>query len=386
MLAIEGIHYETGEFIKVVVKDDNIHSIHKLTGDCKNAKYIIAPGLVDIQINGFMGIDFNKDPLNREEWQKVIYHLSKIGVTTFYPTIITNSYKHLAYIFEENMKILANDFVDSNMIGGFHLEGPYISKEDGPRGAHDKEFVRAPNWNEFCELQEKAQGMIKIITLSPEWDGAIDFIKKATNSGIKVALGHTAAESKQIREAVKAGAILSTHLGNGAHSFLPRHPNYIWDQLAEEQLWTSVIADGLHLPENVLKVIEGLKNEKMVLISDSVALAGMESGDYTTSVGGEVTLTKDGRLLLKDNPRLLAGSVKSVFQGVQHLVSKNICGLAESIHKASIYPAKLMGLPQRKGINIGAKADFILFGMDTANWQIIETYKNGKLVYQKGSV
>lgn len=381
MFAVNGIHYETGENIEIIVKNGLIHSLNETAAE---SCHIIAPGLVDLQINGYMGIDFNKDPLSHEDWLKVFRHLSEVGVTTFYPTIITNSYNHLKYIFEENLKKFSS--IDIAMIGGFHLEGPYISIEEGPRGAHAKEFVRAPDWNEFCELQEKAQGMIKIITLSPEWDGSIDFIKKATKNGVKVALGHTAAHSKQISRAVEAGAILSTHLGNGAHSYLPRHPNYIWDQLAEDRLWASVIGDGFHLPENVLRVIEKLKREKMILISDSVALAGMKPGNYTAAVGGEVTLTEDGRLFLKDNPDLLAGSVRNLFQGIQHLVNKSICGLSETINKASVYPSKLMGLPQQKGITVGAPADFILFEKKRVEWRIMKTYKNGELIYQKGSV
>src|SRR5699024_717401 len=153
-------------------------------------------------------------------------------------------------------------------------------------------------WQEFVKLQESAEGKIKIITISPEYDSAVDFIKQATKENVKVAIGHTAATSAQIRRAVEAGAVLSTHLGNGAHVTLPRHPNYIWDQLAEENLWASVISDGHHLPTNVLNVFNKVKEEKMILISDSVALAGKEPGNYKTAVGGEVTLTEKGKLHL----------------------------------------------------------------------------------------
>src|SRR5699024_8075780 len=142
---------------------------------------------------------------------------------------------------------------------------------------------------------------------SPEWDQAPFFIEIAAKSGVKGAIGHTSANSQQIKNAVEAGAVLSTLLGNGAHITLPRHPNYIWDQLAEENLWASVISDGHHLPKNVLKVIQHVKNKRMILVSDSVALAGKEPGNYLTSVGGEVTLTEDNRLHLLNEPNLLAG-------------------------------------------------------------------------------
>lgn len=381
---IKGIHYHTNKPIEVSVVNGQIKTIKDIPLE-EDIEFIIAPGLVDLQINGFTGIDFNMNPLNSLEWKKVIQNLSSVGVTTFYPTMITNSKDQLSFLFQETMKQLLSGNIKKSLIGGFHLEGPYISKEDGPRGAHSKDFVRKPDWEEFCQLQEKAQGNIKIITLSPEWPESISFIEKAAKSGVKVAIGHTAANAKQVQAAVEAGAELSTHLGNGAHLSLPRHPNYLWDQLAEESLWSSVISDGNHLPKNVLKVIDQVKKEQMILISDSVALAGMEAGDYKTPIGGEVTLTDYGRLHLKNNFNLLAGSSQYLLQGVKKLVDDNISNLGESINKASVYPSKLMGLPQMYGLLPGAPADLILFKKGNLNWDIVQTYKDGNIIYQKGS-
>ncbi|MGN8648181.1 N-acetylglucosamine-6-phosphate deacetylase [Gracilibacillus sp. HCP3S3_G5_1] len=383
-----GTHYLTGKKIEVQMVNgriENIKEIEVFEND-KNNHDIIAPGLVDLQVNGFMGIDFNKNPLTFSEWNKVTELLAGVGITTFFPTVITNSYEHLAHLFTETVKNLCILPVHSNIVGGFHLEGPYISPEDGPRGAHQQDFVRAPNWEEFCHLQEKAQGMIQIITLSPEWPEVTHFIQKAVESGVKVAIGHTAATSSQIKEAVQAGAILSTHLGNGAHPTLPRHPNYIWDQLAEDMLWASVISDGHHLPDNVLKVIHQLKKEHMILVSDSVALAGMEPGQYNMPVGGEVTLSKNGRLHMRANKDLLAGSAQHLLQGVQNLVDKKIVGLKEAVHKASIYPAKLLNLPQQKGLQVGAPADLIVVDMCSSKWRVLETYKNGQLIFKERKV
>ncbi|WP_040978421.1 N-acetylglucosamine-6-phosphate deacetylase [Oceanobacillus jeddahense] len=383
-VAIEGIHYETKKPSRIIMKEGYIKEIKEIN-ELVNEGYIITPGLIDLQVNGFKGIDFNQKPLDKEEWKKVIQHLSQVGVTTFYPTIITNSTKKLASIFEENVKQLFTGFKHTDVVGGFHLEGPYISMEDGPKGAHFEEFVKRPDWDEFCYFQEKARGMIKIVTLSPEWENSLYFIKKATNNDVKVAIGHTAASSNQIRSAVKEGAILSTHLGNGAHLLLPRHPNYIWDQLAEDHLWSSVISDGNHLPANVLKVINQVKNEKMILISDSVALAGMKQGDYKQAVGGEVTLTESGRLHLKGKPDLLAGSAQCLLQGVQNLEKNNITSFEEAIKKASIYPAKLMGLPQHRGLKEGAPADILLLKKNQTDYEVMETYKSGECLYRKGS-
>ena len=381
---IRGIHYQKKKPIEVFIDKGKIKQINEISG-LNKPEAVITPGLIDLQVNGFMGKDFNKNALHNNEWKEVIHELAKVGVTTFYPTIITNSVQHLETIFEENVTQLSSDNINADLIGGFHLEGPYISREDGPRGAHFKEYVKHPDWNEFSRIQERAQGMIKVVTLSPEWDDSRDFVEKASSSGVKVTIGHTAASTNQIHEAVRAGAVLSTHLGNGAHLSLPRHPNYIWDQLAEDSLWASVISDGNHLPANVLKVINKVKHEKMILISDSVALAGMEPGNYRQAVGGEVTLTKNGRLHLKDHYNLLAGSAQYLLQGVQNLVKYQISHFEEAINKASIYPAKLMDLPQKNGLEVGAPADIILLQTDTPEFEVLETYKNGECIYKKGS-
>src|SRR5690606_31509122 len=113
------------------------------------------------------------------------------------------------------------------------------------------------------------------------WEGAPRFIARAVSSGVVVAIGHTGATSEQIRAAVDSGARLSTHLGNGAHAVLPRHPNYIWDQLACDELWASIIVDGHHLPATVVKCFQRIKgSERLILITDAVSVAGLPPGRY----------------------------------------------------------------------------------------------------------
>lgn len=376
---IRGIHYQTNKPIELTIENGYITSkkeIEKMNG----TDTVLTPGFVDIQINGYKGYDFNDKPLNLEEWEAVVKELLDVGVTTLYPTIITNSVEELATIFENNMEVLEKNQLLQSVIRGFHLEGPYLSPIDGPRGAHNKDYIKAPSWEEFCHLQEKAKGKIKIITLSPEWDESVEFIEKVTKTGVKVSIGHTAANTDQISQAVKAGAVLSTHLGNGAHVTLPRHPNYLWDQLAEEDLWASVIPDGHHLPLNVIQVFNKVKQDRMILVSDSVALAGMAPGDYEAAVGGEVTLTNDGRLHLKDQPNLLAGSAQNLLQGVENLVKNKLTKFSEAVDKASILPAKFMGLKQKDGLNVGAPADILQIDHSESEWKIIHVWKNGELM------
>src|SRR5262249_50270568 len=147
------------------------------------------------------------------------------------PTLITNSFEALAHGFGTLAKACDSDSALNRALPCFHLEGPYISPEDGPRGAHPRAHVRTPKWDEFQRWQEAAGGRIRLVTLAPEQEGALPFIEKLTEREILVAIGHTAATGPQIRAAIKAGAKLSTHLGNGSHAMLPRHDNYIWEQL-----------------------------------------------------------------------------------------------------------------------------------------------------------
>lgn len=195
-------------------------------------------------------------------------------------TVITNSDKKISQILGAISEACRKDPLADRCIRGIHLEGPFISSEDGPRGAHGKSFVTSPNWELFQRWQEAAEGRIAFVTMSPEWPEADAFIRRCADSGVTVSIGHTNASPDQIRSAIGAGARVSTHLGNAAHLMLPRHPNYIWEQLAADELWACMIADGFHLPESVLKVFMKVKGDKTILVSDAVYLSGLEPGRY----------------------------------------------------------------------------------------------------------
>ncbi len=382
-LVIEGIHYKEDCGVRIEIRDGMIESIEP--AEVENETYL-APGFVDMQVNGYMGIDFNSLATKASDIERVCYRLLEQGVTSFYPTVITNSYENLVKLTCEISSAISKKELVKKMIPGIHLEGPFLSMEDGPRGAHHLNHIKQPDWEFFKRLNESVNGLIKIVTLSPEWEHADEFIKSASNSGVLISIGHTNATSEQIQRAVKAGAKMSTHLGNGAHVKLPRHPNYLWDQLAEDDLAATVIADGFHLPPSVLKVIEKVKNEKMLIISDSVALAGLPAGDYIASVGGEVTLTEEGRLHLKGEPRLLAGSAQSILWGVNRIVQMGITDLPTAIDKASVLPSTIMKLDQARGLQVGAPADFILYEKHNEWMEVVETIKAGDVLYKKITV
>jgi N-acetylglucosamine-6-phosphate deacetylase len=384
-LYLSGIDLATGDPVRVVVTGGRIDRVEPLYREPERRRAderlpFIAPGLVDLQINGYGGIDFNADELTAEDVEAAAGLILRQGVTTFFPTIITNSAENI-----ERLCAVIADACDryplaGEMIAGIHLEGPFISREDGPRGAHPLRHVRKPDWNLFRRWQEAACGRIRLVTLSPEWEGAARFIGQCREAGVTVSIGHTAATSGQIADAVKAGATLSTHLGNGAHLMLPRHPNYLWDQLAEPRLSVTVIGDGFHLPDAVLRVFMTVKKDRLALVSDAVSLAGMPPGRYRVKIGGDVVLTESGRLHMSDNPGFLAGSAIMLKDAVAGIVGRRLADLPSAWELASVAPARLMGLRHLQGgVAPGSAADLVLFSAENGHLSIHSVIKNGSL-------
>jgi N-acetylglucosamine-6-phosphate deacetylase len=405
---VKGIHYKTGDFISVHIQDgdikDIVREVSTVDGELNHGQVrgrqnpalkiesrpgsrtvwpIIAPGLVDLQINGYRGMDYNTLPIEEEMAEKITDAIYAEGVTSYFPTVITNSDEAIEAAVKSIVRGSGRRPLIRDAIAGIHLEGPFLSPKDGARGAHDKRYVKAPDWDWFQRWQEAAEGSIKLLTLSPEWPGACHFIEKCADSGVTVSIGHTAAEPEQIREAVKAGARMSTHFGNGAELMLPRHPNYLWEQLAEDDLWTCLIADGFHLPLSVLKVAMKVKGEKALLVSDAVYLSGLQPGSYRTHIGGNVILTPEGKLHLAENPKLLAGSAQMLPWGIAHLINSGLAELPQAWDMASTKPAALMSLPSANGLKKGAPADLVLFNIKEKDLEIVATYKSGKRVYRR---
>jgi len=385
---IYGRSYMDGKPVRIELAGGTIKSIEETaeksieeTADKKALEYLIAPGLTDLQVNGYAGFDLNTDPLLPETVRDISVKLWSEGVTTFFPTVITNSPENIM----RAVKAVANAcrlFPEAaGAVGGIHLEGPFISPEDGARGAHPAEHVRPPDWDLFCHWQEACGGMIRIITLSPEWPGAADFIRRASEGGVTVAIGHTASTPEQIREAVAAGATLSTHLGNGSHQMLPRHRNYIWEQLAADELYATMISDGFHLPDSLMKVFMRTKPGRMILVSDATGLTGMPPGDYNTHIGGEVTLTKAGKLHMRGHPDILAGSGKSLINCVETLASKGLATLAEALDMAGRIPYRVAGLPGESILAPGGLADLVLIREENDGLRVVRTIKAGKTVF-----
>lgn len=380
--SFKAFDYKTGKPIHIVTENGYITDVLKCNENL-DSDLMIAPGLVDMQINGYKGIDLNKEDLEVDSVRRMTELLWGQGITAYYPTIITNSDDTISRL----LSVIAEACVKypeiAASIGGIHLEGPFLSMEDGPRGAHPKQYIKAPDWELFSAWQKCANGKIKMITLAPELEGAIEFIKKCAATGVVVAIGHTAATPLQIKQAVEAGATISTHLGNASHQLLPRHQNYIWEQLATESLWSTFIADGFHLPASLLKVFLKMKSNKAILISDATAFAGLSPGSYTTHIGGDVELDDQGRLFMKDHPNMLAGSAHSLPWCIDHLVRENILRLQEAWDLASLAPTQFFAKETIAAFEVGKSADLVLFKNSKQGIQVFKTIKSGAVVFTK---
>ncbi|MCL2347417.1 MAG: N-acetylglucosamine-6-phosphate deacetylase [Planctomycetaceae bacterium] len=306
------------------------------------------PGLADWQVNGFCGVDFNRTDLTPEKVRFVSQRLAEESVTDYMPTLITNSPENMEYLVDmiaQAMNLQRQSPVSETQearIAGIHLEGPFISPHDGAHGAHPKNHVAAPDPKRLERLQELANGRIRILTLAPEWPESETLIRRACAMGIRVAIGHTLAAPEQIVRAVEAGATLSTHLGNGIPAMLPRHPNPVWSQLAAPKLWASVIADGFHLPKETFDVFRAVKQNRLFLVSDCTEFAGMPPGNYTSPIGGEVTLTPEGRLQMTKNDQLLAGSALSLRQIIEKMVQNHWLSRHDAWEMGAIRPRRFL--------------------------------------------
>ena len=378
--SVEGLFYLDEKPVSIEIVDGKIAKIKHLPSGSDIPKVYVAPGLIDIQINGYMGIDFADQDLNIEGIREAVKALWREGVTSFLPTLITADQESLKNSFSILSKALDDEEIGLS-VPGFHLEGPYISPVKGFRGAHLEKYIREPDWNEFLELQNASGNGIKIITVAPEIEGAISFIKKCTQDGIVVSLGHHNGTAMEIKEAVDAGASLSTHLGNGCANMINRHNNPLWPQLADDRLSVSIIVDGFHLNREEVQCFYKIKgNNRTILVSDALDLAGLEPGEYTRWER-KVVLTPDVVKFPAEN--VLAGAASPISLCVGNMMKFTQCSLSDAIQMASTNPAHLIGLNNLGEISEGKRADLILFTIEDGELVIQQTMVAGNVVYKK---
>ena len=372
---VTGRDLDTGHGISVVITDGRIAAIEP--AELASGPYIAA-GLIDLQVNGFHGLDLNDGAVTPARVAALSRMMAGLGVTTYLPTLITASRASLCSAMSAIAEARRQDPLSERMIPFIHVEGPFLAPEDGPRGGHPREHIRPPDLDEVAQWQRASGNLVGKITLSPHHNRMQYFIRALAEQRILLAIGHTSATAEQIRDAVAAGARLSTHLGNGAAATLPRHPNFIWAQLADDRLDAGFIADGFHLPADTFKAMLRAKGlERSYLVSDTTAAGGLPPGIYDQPIGGRVEVGSDGRLSVVGTP-YLAGASRPLREDVALAIRMAELTLAEGLQLATLNPGRFVG--HRGRLAKGEMADLIVFDWqhDDASLTIRETYVAGE--------
>lgn len=304
---------------------------------------VIAPGLVDIQVNGGAGVNVT-DGL--EALDAIDGLQLEHGVTSYLPTVISSAPE----VADKAVRELAERVADpASPVAGVHLEGPFLNPEH--RGVHPAERLALPADGEPSYYRSPA---VRLVTLAPELPGALELVAALRRRGVAVAVGHTGGSAEDAERAAAAGASLVTHVFNGMQDFHHRSPNVPGWALAASRLRVSVIADGLHVDPVALRLVDRLARRRVVLITDASPAAGAPDGRYTMA-GVEIT-AGDGRVV--DVRGVLAGSALTLDEAVRRWSAYTEAPLAEALASASERPARLVGLPA--GLRPGAPADVVL--------------------------
>lgn len=301
---------------------------------------MLSAGLFDLQVNGYAGVDFNAVTITPAALDHALAAMTRCGTAYCLPTVITAPPELL----RERLTALDRAVAASRfaaMVPGYHLEGPFLSPEEGSAGCHPRAAMAAPDIGLVERLERRLARPILLVTLAPERPGAETFIRWACGQGKLVAIGHSSALSADVARAVEAGARLSTHLGNGLRHWLHKFDNPLMAQLAEDRLAASVIADGIHVPPAVLKVMLRAKGPgQTVLVTDATAAAAAPPGRYELA-GMVIERDAAGVVRLPGGPTL-AGSALTLDQAVRNVVAWGLAPAADAVRMAAETPAALL--------------------------------------------
>jgi N-acetylglucosamine-6-phosphate deacetylase len=361
----------------VLVEEDKVAGVSKdkpegLKDVHKYDNCILAPGLVDIHIHGGFGIDLTYSTAKGViEFSK---NLLATGVTSYMPTIVTESFDMMRSAVKNISEV--SSMRGGSRILGVHLEGPYLNPVRG--GAQPKEYIRKPSLEEFEKLYDASRGLIKRVTVAPEIEGGIVFIREVKEKfGVKVSLGHSDATYEQALKAIEAGANIITHLFNGMREYHHREPGIIGAALTARKVYSEIISDFIHLhPATINLVLKCKGTDKTILVSDSISGTGLSDGFYM--LGSHKIIIKDG--IARTESGSLAGSTLTLIKAVQNMVKMGV-NLKEAVKMATSTPCNAIGIKKIGRIARGCKADLIILDR---NLNVIETYIDGK-IYDKNN-
>jgi N-acetylglucosamine-6-phosphate deacetylase len=275
--------------------------------------------LFDHQVNGFAGVDFQREGISLEQMQAVVSALAAHRTSGVLLTLITDSIEALERKLRAFEDLCEQDEAIAEMIRGYHMEGPYLSPKPGFCGAHPAQYMQAPDLHAFDRLQAAANGRIRVITLAPEWTGSAAFIRELSQRGVVTSIGHSDASDADIDAAIEAGLRLCTHLGNGVPAILHRHDNVIQRLLARDELTAAFIPDGIHLPPSVLRnYVRAKPKGKVLFTTDAMAAAGAPPGRYSL---GELEMEVGADQIVRmPGSATFAGSALTMDQAVHNVM------------------------------------------------------------------
>lgn len=296
-------------------------------------------GFVDLQMNGFLGIDFSDIGVSKDNLIFAFREIIKRGTCAFLPTVITSSEE----TYSRNLPLIVEVMKSAEFKGhvkGLHLEGPFISPEPGAVGAHNPEWVKKPDAGFMKKLIEWSEGTIKLLTVAAETEGVEELISYAVKQGITVSVGHQMALGEDIAKAVKAGAVTVTHLANGIPNMIHRHKNTVWAALANDDIKPMIITDGHHLPPELIKTVIRAKGvDNVTAVSDASSMAGCPPGKYK-SMGNDIVLEENG-LLHNPAKGCMVGSSACILDCMNHLASLGFLSFEDIMKLGFHNPLKL---------------------------------------------
>ncbi|MGB9812888.1 MAG: N-acetylglucosamine-6-phosphate deacetylase [Thermovenabulum sp.] len=319
----------------------------------------LSPGFIDIHCHGAFGFDVMDEGFSPLE--NIAKFQLKNGVTSFFAAVMTapvekirKSLKNItSYILSQKN---SNAPKEKAKILGIYLEGPYFSPTK--KGAQPEEYLRKPDKEEIITLLEDSMHFIKVVSLAPELEGALEAIKLLKKEGVIIALGHTDADYEEAKRAIYLGASLATHTYNGMRGFSHREPGVLGAVLSDDGVYSELIADCVHVHPAAMKLLVKAKGtEKIILITDSMMAAGLSDGEYTLS--GQKVKVKNGIASLPDGT--LAGSTLTLNKAIYNMVYKVGVTLQDAVKMATFNPARALGFIGKGSIEVGNDAELVIF-------------------------
>ena len=349
--------------------------------DCGGA--IVAPGFIDLQINGGFGVDFTSDIIDAETCKdaldKVGVGILAHGVTSYCPTIVTSPPE----VFHRTLTNIKRrkGGKDGAEVLGVHVEGPFISEDK--KGAHAQQHLKVPiqGMEDVKTVYGPGLENVSIVTIAPELERSGEVIEELTRRGIQVSIGHSAAGFEDGKSAVQKGARLVTHLFNGMSGFHHRDPGllglFLSDDLARSKPWFGIIADGVHTHPLAVKLAYKVNFSSLILVTDAICAMGFKDGRYRS---GQQDMEVKGDCARVVGTDILIGSVVTMHRSVLKMIEFTGCSIVEAVEAASLHPAAALGIAERKGtLEIGSDADFVI--LNSGDLKVLSTWIGGEKVF-----